>query len=188
LGNHDRAAGRYAAVCNGLILTALLCTAEARAEGAYAGIGYAHLHSEDIETGNLSLVVGNSPKSGLGLEFFYAPTISKDSLKVDPYDADVTADAYGLLAYYKTASDDFNGYLKLKAGYARVDLELDFGDIGSLDDHTSGLAYGISFGTEIGNGALEFTYLILPQFNEFEGIDVDAEVDMTGIFYHLNVN
>ena len=188
MGYSDRRASRHAMVFGGVILTALFALSEARAAGAYAGIGFARLSSEDLDTDNLGLVVGNSRDRGPGLEFFYAPTYSKDNFSVDPFDAEVTIDAYGLLAYYKTASDDFNGYLKLKAGIARVDLEFDFGDIGSIDDDTSGLAYGISLGTQIGNGALEFTYLLLPEFDDFQGIEVDAEVDMMGIFYQWNIN
>jgi hypothetical protein len=187
MGYCDRRATRHAVICGDMILIALLTT-RVRAEGTYAGIGYVQLRSEDLDTDNLSLVIGKSPDRGLGFEFFYAPTYSKDDLFLDPLDVDVTIDAYGLLAFYRTASDDFNGYLKPRAGFARVDLEFDFGDPGSLDDDTSGLAYGITFGTEIGSGALEFTYLVLPEFDDFQGVEVDAEVDMMGIFYQMNIN
>lgn len=184
----DRRASCRAAACSSLLLIAQLAATEARAEGTYAGFGYAQLTSEDIETGNLSLVVGTSPDRGPGFEFFYAPTYSEDELFADPFDVEVSIDAYGLLIYYKTATDDFNTYVKLKAGIARVDLDFDFGGIGSIDDDTSGLAYGFSFGTRIGDGALELSYLALPEFDEFQGIEVDAEVDMLGIYYHWDIN
>ena len=146
--------------CNVILLIAAFVMPAARAEGTYAAIGYGQLKSEDIETGNIGLVIGSSPNKGVGFEFFYAPT--------------------------KTATDDFNGYFKIKGGVAVVDLEFDFGDIGSIDDDTSGLAYGFTFGTQIGSGALEITYLILPEFDDFDGIEVDAEVNLFGIFYLWN--
>ena len=80
-------------------------------------------------------------------------------------------------------SDDFGGYVKLKGGVARVNLEFDFDDLGSVDDDTSGFAYGLTFGTRIGGGNLEFSYVVLPEFDEFQGIEVDADVDMLGIYY-----
>ena len=188
MGHRDRAAFRNAVICGALLLAIQLAATAVRAEGVYAGLGYAQLTSDDLETENLSLVVGTSSKHGLGFEFFYAPTYSEDDFSAGPFDVEAAIDAYGMLVYYKTAADDFNTYLKLKAGMARVDLEFDLGDFGSLDDDTSGLAYGFSFGTRLGEGALEFSYLILPEFDDFQGIEVDAEVDMLGIFYHWDFN
>jgi hypothetical protein len=186
MGYRDRRATRFAAIFGTLLLIAQLAVPAARAEGAYAGLGYAQLTSEDVETENLSLVVGTSPDRGLGFEFFYAPTFSEDDISADPFDVEATIDVYGMLVYYKTASDDFNTYLKLKAGMAKVELDFDFGELGSLDDDTSGLTYGFSFGADVGNGALEFSYLVLPEFDDFQGIEIDAEVDMIGIFYLAN--
>lgn len=188
MGYRDRSGILYAVVCTPLLLTAQLAATAAHAEGAYAGIGYAQLTSEDVETENISLVVGTSPDRGLGFEFFYAPTYSEDDISADPFDVEATIDVYGILVYYKSASDDFNTYIKLKAGMAKVDLEFDFGDLGSLDDDTSGLAYGFAFGTRIGDGALELSYLVLPEFDDFQDIEVDAEVDMLGISYHYEFN
>ncbi|HUV20601.1 MAG TPA: hypothetical protein VMZ32_02340 [Gammaproteobacteria bacterium] len=93
-----------------------------------------------------------------------------------------------MLVYYKTGTDDFNGYLKIKGGIAKVDLEFDFDDIGSIDDDTSGLAYGIAFGMSTASGALEITYLVLPEFDAFQDIEVDAEVDMLAISYLWNLD
>ena len=188
MGYTDREASRRVFPCSVLILGSLLAATAARAEGLYAGFGYAQLTSEDVDTENLSIVVGTSRDRGPGFEFFYAPTYSEDDLSAGSFDVEVSIDTYGMLVYYKTASDDFNTYLKLKAGMARVELDFDFGDLGSVDDDTSGLAYGFSFGTEVGNGALEFSYLVLPEFDDFQGIEIDAEVDMMGIFYHWNFN
>ena len=166
-----------------ILLIALFAMPTAHAEGTYAGVIFGQVESEDIKTDNLGFVIGSSPDKGAGFEFFYAPTISEDEVSAGPFDADITIDTYGILVYYKTGTDDFDGYLKVKAGIAVVDLEFDFENLGSIDDDTSGLAYGIAFGTRIGSGALEFTYLILPEFDDFQGIEIDANVDMFGISY-----
>ena len=177
----------YARRLVALLLMASFAAPAARAEATYAGISYARAESEDLETGNAGLVIGRSPAKGMGVEAFYLVTIDEDEVSAGRLDADVTIDTYGLFVTYKTGTDDFNGYLKFKGGVAVVDLEFDFGEAGSLDDDTSGFAYGISFGALVGNGALEFSYLILPEFDDFRGIDVDAEVDLLGITYQWNI-
>lgn len=166
-----------------ILLTALFAMPAAQAEGSYAGIIYGQVTTEDVDTGNLGFVIGSSSDKGVGFEAFYAPTIDEDEISAGPFDGDITIDTYGILVYYKTDNDAFDGYLKFKGGLAVVDLEFDFGNAGSLDDDTSGFAYGIAIGTRIGNGGLEISYLVLPEFDEFEGIDLDAEVDMFSISY-----
>ncbi len=166
-----------------ILLIALFAMPTALAEGTYAGIIYGQAKSEEIETGNLGFVIGRSPDKGGGFEFFYAPTIAEDDVSAGPFSADITIDTYGILAYYKTGTDDFDSYLKIKGGVAVVDLEFDFDDIGSIDDDTAGFTYGIAFGFQMGSGALEMSYLILPEFDDFQGVEVDAEVDMFSIAY-----
>ncbi len=169
--------------CIAILLIALFTISTAQARGIYAGIIYGQAESEEIETGNLGLVIGRSPDKGAGFEFFYAPTIDEDEISEAPLSADITIDTYGILVYYKTGTDDFDTYLKLQGGIAVIDIEFDFGDIGSIDDDTSGFAYGIAFGIQMDSGALEITYLVLPDFDDFQGIEVDAEVDLIGISY-----
>ncbi|MCP4392445.1 MAG: outer membrane beta-barrel protein [Gammaproteobacteria bacterium] len=166
-----------------IFLSALFAVPAAHAEGNYAGILYGQVKSEDIDTDNLGFTIGTSADKGAGFEFFYAPTLNEDEISSGSLEADITIDTYGLLAFYKTDDDVFGGYLKFKGGIAVVDLEFDFGDDGKLDDDTSGLAYGIGIGIRTGRGALELNYLVLPEFDDFRGIDVDAEVDMFSISY-----
>ncbi|MCP4982833.1 MAG: porin family protein [Gammaproteobacteria bacterium] len=177
---------RNVKACIAILLIALFAMPMAQAEGTYMGIGYGRAKSEDIETGNLGFVIGRSPDKGAGFEFFYAPTIVEDDISSGPLSADITVDSYGILVYYKTGTDDFDGYLKIKGGVAVVDLEFDFDGIGSIDDDTSGFTYGIALGFQMGSGALEISYLILPDFDDFQGIEVDAEVGMFSITYQWN--
>lgn len=170
----------------GLLLVAAITAAPARAAGTYAGFIYGQVSSEEIDTENFGFVVGTAQEKGGGVEFFYTKTVAEDEFSLAPFDVEVTIDTYGLLAYYKTGTDDFDTYLKLQGGLAVVDLEFDFGAIGSIDDDTSGLAYGAAFGFRIGDGALEINYLVLPEFDDFEGIEIDAEVDFIGISYRWN--
>ncbi len=177
---------RTARQLNAFVL-ALLCAQfvipTASADNTYFGLLYGQATSEDIDTENLGIQFGRSPDKGVGFEFFYAPTIDEDEISAGPISADISLDTFGLLVHYKTGADDFGGYIKLSGGVAVVDLEFDFGDLGTLDDDTSGFAYGLAIGTRLGQGALELSYLILPDFDEFEDIDVDAEVDIFSISY-----
>ena len=166
-----------------LMLTGLLAAPLAHAEGNYAGAFYGQVESEDIETGNLGVLIGTTQPSGLGFEAFYTFTIDEDELSEGPFTAEASIDAFGLFATY-TVGDDF--YVRGRAGYARVELEFDFEGLGSVDDDTSDFAYGIGAGIRTANGALEFTYLVLPEFDEFLGIDVDADVDWISIGYNFN--
>jgi hypothetical protein len=166
-----------------LILTGLFFMPATYAQGNFAGVSYAQLESEDVETGNLVLAGGHITEKGIGFEVFYALTVSEDSLSTGPFSADITLDSFGILAVYKTPTDVYDTYLKVKGGFAKVDLEFDFGDIGKLSDNTSGFAFGIAIGTRVGPGALEFSYMVLPEFDEFEGLDIDAEVDMLSLGY-----
>jgi len=167
----------------GLILIGLFISAATSAQGNFVGVGYAQLESEDVETGNLVLSGGHITEKGFGFEVFYALTVSEDSLSVGGFSADITLDSLGVLAVYKTPTDVYDTYLKVKGGFATVDLEFDFDELGSLSDNTSGLAFGIAVGTRLGPGALEFSYMVLPEFDEFEGIEVDAETNMLSLGY-----
>ena len=167
----------------GLILTGLFISAASYAQGNFLGVGYAQLESEDVETGNLVLAGGHISENGIGFEVFYALTLSEDSLSEGGLSADITLDSFGVLAVYKTPTDVYDTYLKVKGGFATVDLKFDFDNLGSISDDTSGLAFGIAVGTRLGPGALEFSYMVLPEFDDFKGIDVDAETDMISLGY-----
>jgi hypothetical protein len=167
-----------------LIVIGLLTSPVIHATGNYAGIAYGQVESEDLETGNLGFIIGRSSEKGLGFEFFYMTTVSEDSISSGPFSADVSIDTYGIFGVYRSAIDVYSTYFKARAGLAIVDLEFDFGDLGSIDDDTSGFAFGIAIGHRIGNGGLEFAYTVLPEFDDFDGIEVDAEVDMLSLSYY----
>ena len=167
-----------------LLVTAAFTAPVTQAENqGYAGAFYGLVESEDVETGNLGILVGSSWNNGVGIEFMYSFTINEEELSEGPFTADVSIDTLGLYATY-TAGEEF--YLRGKAGYAKVDLEFDFEGLGSIDDDTSDFSFGVSFGYRTTNGALELTYLVLPEFDDFQGIEVDADVDMLSIGYNFN--
>jgi hypothetical protein len=166
-----------------ILLISLFTIPLAYAEGSYAGIMYGKVDSEEIDTGNLGFVIGSTQDSGFGFEGFYSLTIDEDTISLGSFTADISIDTYGLLAVYKTAGSP---YFKGKAGFAVVDVEFDFEGLGSVDDDESGFAYGFAVGAQLGNGSLELSYTVLPEFDDFQGIDVDADVDMLAINYLWN--
>lgn len=147
----------------------------------YVGILYGQVESEDVETGNIGFVLGSTLEQGFGFEVFYTTTIDEDEISSGPVKADISTDTYGILATYKFGN---KVYFKVKGGYAVVDLEFDFDGFGSIDDDTSDFAYGVAVGAQFDTGSLELNYLVLPEFDEFQGLDVDAEVDMISIGYN----
>ena len=163
-----------------LLLLGLLATPLARAEGGYGGVLFAKLETEGSDTGNLGVQAGIREANGIGFEVFYAATVAKDSNSFSGFEFETSIDAYGLLGTYQTPGDT---YVKFKAGIAMVAIEFDLEDASSEDDDESGFAYGIGVGTAIGKGQLELNYLVLPEFEEFQGTDVDADVDMLSLSY-----
>lgn len=166
-----------------LLLSGMLAAPLAQAENTYAGVFYANVESDDIDvkTGNLGITVGSVPDSGGGFEFFYAFTVDEDEITGGGLTADVSTQVLGAFAMYKTPGDY---YAKFKAGIAYIDMEVDIDGFGSADDEATNLAYGITLGTRLGFGALELTYLVLPEIDEFEGIGIDAEFDMISLGYN----
>ena len=57
--------------------------------GAYGGLAFGQLSSEEIDTGNLGIALGNIAKHGFGYEFFYNFSIVDD--KSTQSGVDITA-------------------------------------------------------------------------------------------------
>lgn len=159
-----------------------------QAEGGYLGAMIAQVSAAeddfDIETGNLGIVVGNVMDSGFGIdgsfgiEGFFLVTVAED--ENSDLDADVSTEGYGILGFYRTPGDF---YVTAKAGWAIVSADIDFNDGGRSSDSQSGLAYGLGVGASIGGGDLELTYMVLPEFDTFDGADVDIEIDTISLSY-----
>ena len=54
-----------------IILASMLCSPVALAQTAYGGLSYGILSTDEIDTGNLGLVLGGYADNGFGFEFFY---------------------------------------------------------------------------------------------------------------------
>ena len=167
----------------GLLLIGLTLTPLVQADGTFAGVFYGQIESDDldVETGNIGITVGKQADSGLGFEFLLALTADEDEIEGGGLSADVSTQVLGGFAVYKTPGDFF---ARFKAGIAHLELEVDIDGLGSADDEQTDLAYGISLGARLGYGTLELGYLVLPELEEFEDINIDAEFDMISLGYN----
>ena len=173
------------------LLVLLVTSPLLQADTNYAGPTYGQLSVDDqdtsfnVETGNLGLVIGGIADSGMGFELFYNFTVSENDIVVDGAEiAEATIISYGVLGVFKSPGQV---YVKGKAGFAVAELDFDIdGASGSFDDDASGIAYGVAVGVQIGTGALELTYLVLPEFKDFDGLDFDAKVSLINLGYHWN--
>jgi len=157
----------------------------AHAETVYLGALYGQVETDNATTDNVGIVIGGSqdPGSGFGVEFFYALTANDDSDTVSGQKINVSISTYGLFGVYKTASMP---YVKGEIGVAVVDVTLDIKGSEDRSDSESGFAYGVAVGAPVGNGNLELSYRVLPSINNFDGTDVDTDVDMIAISYLWN--
>ena len=173
------------------LLLLLVTSTWVQADTNYAGLSYGLINVEEqdssfeAETGNLGIVVGGVANSGLGFELFYNFTVREDDISVNGNEvAEARITSFGVLGVYQSPGQV---YFKGKAGFAVSDLDFDIdGAAGSFDDDASGIAYGVAVGVQIGEGALELTYLVLPEFKDFEGLEFDADVALINLGYHWN--
>lgn len=173
-----------------LLLGSFVFSLAASAHSGYVAPFYGHITIDErgsdfqVENGMLGIAAGRIGEAGLGFEIFYAAHLNDDVIRVDGEDiAKASITSLGLLAVYRTPGRLF---MKLKGGFATTGLRLDFDDLGKIDDDSSGLAYGGAVGYEIGSGALELGYLVLPEFDDFEGLDFDADIELITLGYHWN--
>ena len=83
---------------------------------------------------------------------------------------------YGGLSLGRVDVDDINtGNL--------INITLDSEVLGRLSDSTEGFSYGLAGGVAIGDGALELTYYQFPDFEDFDGVSFDEEVEMLNLAY-----
>ena len=155
-------------------------------EHKYIGVYYAwvDINDGDVENGNLGLVLGGYMDSGIGVEFFYTDTIDEDEFdNPDGNNIKYESQVWGLLGTYRFGQDKVYGLVK--AGYVFIDLNARI--VGGRSNRTDedGLAYGIGGGVRVGkNGSVELNYLILPEIEDIDGIQVDAEQELISLGYN----
>jgi hypothetical protein len=163
-----------------MILASLLVSPMAVAdESSYGGLSFGRVDIDDIYTGNLGIVFGGIADNGFGYELFYTFTVVDYDESGATYDSAET-DAINLYAVYRTPGDV---YLKAKAGVSYVNITLDSPVNGRLSDSTEGFSYGLAAGIAVGDGEIELTYYRFPDFDDFDGISFDEEVEMLNLAY-----
>jgi hypothetical protein len=167
-----------------MILASLLVSPMAVAdETAYGGLSFGRVDVDEIETGNLGIVLGAIADNGFGYELFYSFSVVDYDKSYNSFETD-TINVY---VVYRTPG---KVYFKAKAGYSYVNITFvpDVGDIATGDgesdsDSTEGFSYGLAGGIGIGDGALELTYYRFPDFDDFAGVPFDEEVEMINLAY-----
>ena len=163
-----------------MVLASLLVSPMAVAdEAGYGGLSLGQVDVDNINTGNLGIVLGGIADNGFGYELFYSFTIVDYDESGTTYD-NAETDTINVYAIYRSPGDI---YFKAKAGYSYVNITLHSDAIGRLSDSTDGFSYGLAAGIAIGDGAIEATYYRFPDFDDFDGISFDEEVEMLNIAY-----
>jgi hypothetical protein len=163
-----------------MIFASMLVSPMAQAAGSYGGLSLGQVEIDEIDTGNIGIVIGNIAESGFGYDLFYSFTVRDDKETLNGAETTAETDIIGLFLAYQTPGDI---YLKAKLGYAFVSLKFDVEDQGSTSDTTEDFSYGLAAGTFIGDGALELTYYKFPDFEDFDGIAIDEDVEMLNLTY-----
>ena len=170
-----------------MIFASMLVSPMAQAAGSYGGLSLGQVQIDEIDTGNIGIVFGNIAESGFGYELFYSFTVRDDKGFQDGAEITAETDIIGLFLAYQTPGDI---YLKAKLGYAFVSLKFDaedqgstVEDQGSTSDSAEDFSFGLAAGTFIGDGAIELTYYRFADFEEFDGNDIDKDVEMLNLTY-----
>lgn len=175
-----------------IILASMLFSPVAIAEGAYGGLSFGQVQydGESNDTVSLGILLGNVNEHGLGYELFYSLTIVDDSESSGDLESAIETDTLGLFAVYQAGGDV---YFKAKAGYGLVFFNWDIREndttVVDLDETFEGFSYGLSVGTQIGDGAIELTYYRFPDFEDFDeidnavGQDVEFDIEMFNFAY-----
>ena len=157
-----------------MILASLLVSPLAHATGAYGGLslGQVQYDGESNDTANFGIQLGNINEHGIGYELFYSLTLIDDSETSGGFESAIETDTLGFYAVYKTPG---KVYFKAKAGYGMVffnwDIREDDVTVVDLDDTFEGFSYGVSVGTQIGDGQIELSYYRFPDFDDFEELE-----------------
>ena len=161
-----------------VILASLLVSPMSVADTGYGGLSFGRVTVDEIETGNLGIVLGGIADNGFGYELFYSFSVVDYDVSFDSFETD-TINVY---VVYKTPG---KAYFKAKAGYSYSNITFDPEDDGvaSVSDSTEGFSYGLAGGIGIGDGALELSYYQFPEFDDFDGVSFDEEVDMINLAY-----
>jgi len=166
-----------------LVVTLLITVFMAPVAHGYGGLMYSQVEIsdsdiDDVETGNLGLVLGDVSLTGFGVEGFFSFTVAEDS--DSDLDIDTSIDVFAIMGVYRSPGPT---YVKLKAGIAQVEVEIDQSGFGETNEEESGLTYGIAVGTEVGSGALELSYTVLPELEKIDDFEVDYDINMIGLTY-----
>lgn len=162
-----------------LVIT-LFAAPQALAEGIFAGITLGQVSTEESDTVNLGLVAGYSSAKGYGYEVFYLKTDEDDSASVSGFSGDISTDVWGIFGVYKSSGDI---YLKGKFGYGVVSIDFDVDGGENFSDSESDFALGLAVGATLGPGDLELSYTMLPNLDEFDDSDVEADTDIIALTY-----
>ena len=163
------------------ILASALFSPMALGAGAYGGLAFGAVSvDDDIDTGNLGIALGSIAESGFGYELFYAFSVIDDEDSSNGVDIEADTDVLGFFVVYQTRGDV---YFKGKLGYGFSNVTFDIEDQGSVDESEDDFSFGVGVGFPIGEGALEVSYYRFPEIDDFDGVDVDAEVEMLNLTY-----
>ena len=168
-----------------VILASLLVSPMSVADTGYGGLSFGRVTVDEIETGNLGIVLGGIADNGFGYELFYSFSVVDYDVSFDSFETD-TINVY---VVYKTPG---KAYFKAKAGYSYSNITFDPEDDGvddgidNVSDSTEGFSYGLAGGIGIGDGALELTYYRFPDFDDLNGISIDDEIEMINLAYIWN--
>ncbi|MCP4408707.1 MAG: hypothetical protein GY807_13260 [Gammaproteobacteria bacterium] len=162
-----------------LVIT-LVTAPQALAEDIFAGVTLGQVSTEESDTDNLGFVAGYSSSEGYGYEVFYLKTIEDDSASVSGFSGDISTDVWGIFGVYKSSGDI---YFKGKFGYGVVSVDIDVDGGGKFEDSESDFAFGLTVGARLGPGDLELSYTMLPDLDDFDGTDVEADTDVIALNY-----
>ena len=152
-----------------MLLSAILTLpAIAAAEGSYAGLNYGNLESEDADMKNIGVTIGVEINEFFSIESALTTTASGEDLGSG---IELSSDTIAIFGALRSQGDF---YAKAKLGLSRIELDLE-NDVSSVSDDDSGIAYGFGVGARFENVLFEAEFTRLPELEEFQGIQMNAE-------------
>lgn len=163
------------------IFVSVLVSPWAAADETFGGMAFGNVRIEEVDTGNLGILLGGNGNSGFGYEFLYSFTLIGEEDTVNDVKFSWSTNVLGLFATFRTPGPL---YIKGKVGYGQVLINFDPVEGSGLSDAVDDISYGVAAGIKIGKGAFEATYYRFPDIEEFNGFDIDDErVEMLNISY-----
>lgn len=165
-----------------VIMLTLVTSPQALAENIFAGVTLGQVSTKESDTVNLGLTAGYTSTEGFGFEAFYLASTNDDSASVSGVSGDISTDVWGIYGVYKYQSSQ-DIYVKGKLGYGVVKIGFDVNGGEHFEDSESGLSYGLAVGTQLGPGAIELSYIKLPNLDDFDNSGVEADTDIIALTY-----